>query len=802
MLRPRWRKVLRDIWGGKTRTVLVVLSITVGVFAVGATLTVQSRLASEMNQNWQRTLPHSGRVSGDGFQQDFIDSVRRMPDVADAEGRAHYFGRILGKEADGSDAKFIELNGIADFNDLRMTRFEPNTSIPGNWPPPTREIVLGTVSLNLLGVNPGDTITLQTWDNRRIPLRVSSAAWTADEAGSVFAFAATGWVTMETWEWMGFGRNFSRIFYRVKDSRLEDGDHIREVGTAIEKRLKNQGYASGGVSVPDRPNQHPAATTVNGIVALMTALGIAALGLSGFLVINTVSAVLAQHVRQIGMMKAVGARNSQLSRMYCGMVMIYGALSLLFALPLGTLGARAFVNYMGVELLNLRIGTTAPPAWVLGAQFAIALVAPLIAAMAPIISGTRKTVREAISDYGISGQSKATPDTGAARPGILVSRPLALSLRNTFRRKGRLALTLTTLILAGAVFIGVMSARQGLIRTLDIAMNYWQYDFDVNLGNAYPEDSVTRAALSVPGVSRVESWGFGGLTEVLENRKDGQSISVAAPPAETEMLKPLLLRGRWLNATDSDAMVLNTDAVKRFNGADVDDIVNVKINGVQRARIKVVGVVQGVLTGPFAYMNRPGYLKLAQFGAKTNYIVVRSNTRDAQANVAIAKLLEEQFKRANIKTNGTQQMAQTRVGIMQQFDIIIYLLLSMAILLAVVGGLGLAGTMSINVIERTREIGVMRAIGASNGAIRRIVTIEGILIGAISWAIGALLAWPFSYGIVLVLSTALEFEVFHAFSAAGTAIWLAAVLGIAAAASILPAWNASRLTVREVLAYA
>ncbi len=224
-------------------------------------------------------------------------------------------------------------------------------------------------------------------------------------------------------------------------------------------------------------------------------------------------------------------------------------------------------------------------------------------------------------------------------------------------------MTLTTLILAGAVFIGVMSARQGLIRALDIALNYWQYDFDVNLGNAYPDESVTRAALSVPGVSRVESWGFGGLTEVLENRKDGQSITVAAPPADTEMLKPLLLRGRWLNTTDTDAMVLNTDAAKRFNGADVGDTVNVKINGVQRVRLKVVGVVQGVLTGPFAYMNRPGYLKLAQLSAKTNYIVVRSNTRDAQTNVAIAKLLEGQLKRANIKTNGTEQIAQTRMGI-------------------------------------------------------------------------------------------------------------------------------------------
>jgi putative ABC transport system permease protein len=109
--------------------------------------------------------------------------------------------------------------------------------------------------------------------------------------------------------------------------------------------------------------------------------------------------------------------------------------------------------------------------------------------------------------------------------------------------------------------------------------------------------------------------------------------------------------------------------------------------------------------------------------------------------------------------------------------------------------------MSINVLERTREIGVMRAIGASNGSIRTIVVIEGVLIGAISWLVGALLSLPFSYGIVALLSTALRFEVFYAFSVFGLVIWLAIVIGIPAIASVFPAWNASRPTVREVLAY-
>ena len=112
------------------------------------------------------------------------------------------------------------------------------------------------------------------------------------------------------------------------------------------------------------------------------------------------------------------------------------------------------------------------------------------------------------------------------------------------------------------------------------------------------------------------------------------------------------------------------------------------------------------------------------------------------------------------------------------------------------------GTMSTNVLERTREIGVMRAIGASDGAVLRIVVVEGVIIGMISWFIGAALAFPIGAG----LSTAVGRVLFstplpYVFSVSGVVTWFVIVAVLAGVASFLPAWNASRLTVREVLAY-
>jgi putative ABC transport system permease protein len=168
----------------------------------------------------------------------------------------------------------------------------------------------------------------------------------------------------------------------------------------------------------------------------------------------------------------------------------------------------------------------------------------------------------------------------------------------------------------------------------------------------------------------------------------------------------------------------------------------------------------------------------------------------------LAKALEEHYESVGMQVGNTQISATERAQIESQFNVLVVFLLIMAILLAVVGGIGLMGTMSLNVMERTREIGVMRAIGATDGSIFKIVVIEGIVIGLLSWLIGAVLAYPLSVGLsnavgISILQAPLSYQ----FSLYGAGLWLVVVVILAAAASLWPARNASRVTVREVLAY-
>jgi len=168
----------------------------------------------------------------------------------------------------------------------------------------------------------------------------------------------------------------------------------------------------------------------------------------------------------------------------------------------------------------------------------------------------------------------------------------------------------------------------------------------------------------------------------------------------------------------------------------------------------------------------------------------------------MADRIDAYFRLQGFHVNQTRTGESTMKTAADSLDILVTFLLIMALLTAFVGSIGLTGTMGMNVLERTREIGVMRSIGAVDREIMRTVIVEGLVIGGISWMLGTLLSFPITY----LLSSIISSAIFHSqisihFTFTGFLFWLLVVLALSAVASILPARNAARLTIREVLAY-
>jgi len=269
------------------------------------------------------------------------------------------------------------------------------------------------------------------------------------------------------------------------------------------------------------------------------------------------------------------------------------------------------------------------------------------------------------------------------------------------------------------------------------------------------------------------------------------------------MVQPTLIEGRWLLPDDENAIVLTQTIMADEPDISVGDTITLEIND-KNGQWVVVGVAQ-VFDGPNgapAYVNLPYFARLTGDVGRVSSMQVTIEPESILESGSTLEILQETLDQAGIHVASTFTIAQIRTRTNALFDIIVYLLLAMGVLIAAVGALGLMGTMSTNVLERTREIGVMRAIGASDWAILRIVIVEGVIIGMISWVAGAALAYPLGWALTSAVGAALfGMTPPFSFSASGVFMWLGIVIVLAGVASFLPAWNASRLTVREVLAY-
>jgi putative ABC transport system permease protein len=802
LLKPRWRKVVRDLWLNKSRTVVVVLSIAVGVFAVGTIASSQIILSRDLSATYQATNPANATIlTFQGFGDDVVDAVKNIREIEEAEARQRVSLRV---ETGPDQWQILWVSAIPDFDDIKIDQFGPEA---GQWPPGDRELLIERSALPLLGVEMGDVLTIKTPDGKIKQMPITGLAHDLNAQMYTFDGVASGFITTDTLEWLGQANEYNELRIIVAENK-GDIEHIQAVTDKARDKLERAGRTIWFSFVP-QPGKHLFLDPIiQAISIMMGALALLSLLLSGFLVINTISALIAQQTRQIGMMKAVGARTRQVIAMYLVTVGMYGLLALLIAIPLGVFGAYQFsgfiASYLNFDVTNYRL-----PTEVLLAQIAVGLVVPLIAGLYPIFMGTRITVREATSEYGL-GRGKFGGNF-IDRSLLLIqqsrllrrylTRPTMLSLRNTFRRKARLALTLLTLILGGAIFITVFSLRMSLLSTMAGWLDYFQYDVAAQFGRSYRVEQIIRETKSVPGVVEAETWGF---YNVRRERPDGTSsdnLILFAPPADTKLVNPTIIDGRWLKPGDTNAVVVNTIVLRDESDIGVGDEIMLKIHGRERPW-RVVGIATGGMPMGTMFANYPYFSRINNDLGRAEWVFATINEEGLEAQTRTVRQMENRYERAGMDVNATVKVTEEMTEAEAMFEVIIVLLLIMAFLLAAIGGLGLMGTMSINVLERTREIGVIRAIGASNWSVLKIFITEGVLIGVISWAVGTLLAYPFSrllgnaIGDVF-LNSPLE----HNFSLAGVLFWLALVVLLSALASALPAWNAARITVREVLAY-
>jgi len=778
-----WSKAIHDFWHERARTVLVVLAIALGVSAFAAVLASYAILTRELDQGYLATNPASAVIRVDVADDETVKAILQNPEVSDAESRRTISAQI---KAGPVRWRNLILFVVKDYGNIRVSKLVPEK---GAWPPAAGEILIERDAFQVAKAGIGDTVIVKTANGVERSLVISGSVHDVGQAQARMENIVYGYINLATLVQLGEAPYLNQLNILVARNRFDE-DHIKRVVADVERLITSRGREVRRVEIP-APGKHPHSDLMGVLLLAMSSFGIFVLVLSGILVINLLTAMMASQVRQIGVMKAIGGTRRQIAQIYFAQALFLGIAAVVVSAPLGILGSRALCRYMAV-FLNFDINSFAVPLWVYLLVALIGLAAPPVAAAYPVWSGTRVPVRVALSDFGLSQTTFGASafDRALTRVGGTFSL-VVLAIRNSFRRRARLVLTLLTLAAGGLFFLSALNVRASLVNTLDHLFGARKFDLTVSLANPYAWEKIEKAINNTPGVTRAEGWFTTDASLAAPSQPN--RFNVVVLPPDTQLLDFDIIEGRKLVPGDTDAIVINNALAGREPAIRVGETVVLRI-GTEETTCHVVGIAREAFSPPVAYIPRHKEM--------VNSVRLSLDRADADSISLVKANLDRNLEQQGVRARSGTSKAESRFAFDEHMLMIYVFLIVMSAIIGGVGGLGLMTTMSLNVLERRREMGVMRAIGATPRIVWLMVVAEGVVIGVLSWIIAALLAWPISKGIGdflvgMVFQSRLDFV----FEPLGLVIWLLVSISLSAVASFIPAWRASRVTVREALAY-
>lgn len=792
-------KILRDIWNDKGRTLQVVLIIGIGAAALGMILGVRDLIIPMMGVMWREINPAPINLFvGPPLNEDELAILSREDGVEQIEGLSSTTLEWRLNPTDEWQQGGLTMR--ADYANQQLNMLE---LVSGEWPA-DEVLSVGQDSEAFFGIPSQGTIYIRVNETEQ-QVQLRGMVYSMFTQPAYFGGTAQFYITQEYYEKLVGSGDFNQLYVTMSEYSEEGAI---ELADQLQNKLEKQGKDSGRFLVD--PAKHFFQDQLDGLFFLLGVLAALALILGLLLVYNTVNAIIAQQVDQIGVMKAVGARTWQVVRLYFITILTYGVLALLVAIPIGVFGAWGIASWL-VNSFGADPGEFAYSTLSIQVMVLVGLLAPLLASLIPLYSGSRITVREAITTYGLS------KDTGLLvrllSKARIFSRLVLITVSNTFRNKRRVILLQIALVLSGLMFMMVIGVRDSLVFTIrDVLFEILNADITMAFEQSYRINYLEEVTLAHPEVEDVEIWGFAGGTirpAGQAESDDDEDLSIFGVPLPTRFYGYKLREGRWLDQNDEFAIVLNQDQAEEV-GVGVGDWVTIRYGEKEERDWRVVGLAFDPVLTTIAMAPRDVLLRDIGFVGRSSVVWVRTVAQDRVGQINAAKDLRAYYEDNHLDISpqrgifggiGGDATVEVVDAFINQFNFLVVLLAIMAIVVAAVGSIALSGALSLSVMERRREIGVMRAIGASSWTIFRLFIGEGIILGWLSWLIAIPLVIPACRIMVQALGDAFQIEIIYNYTPMGMIIWFVIITILSILASWLPARGATRISVRESLAY-
>lgn len=806
-----YAKIWADLWHNKSRTIQIVLIVAFGALGVGLTFGARNLTRSAINTDWTASAPSVMKISVEPpLDEEALIGLESIEGVHAVEGFAER--KIEWRPHAGEPWRAATLSTRADYAEQTMSIWDLEA---GTWPR-SNEYAIERGYDRSLGLTPGTTI--ETRVNERVRPVTITGVINNREMSQGFFPDPTFYVSHRHFADITGEARFGIVAAHL-DAFDADGRYdparAAAIDGAVQERLEKLDVDSQGLKPApptairvDNPDVHFSNGILSSVFLMLNVIGGVIVVLGILLVYTNVSALITQQVGQIGVMKAVGARTRHILRLYLQLIVVYGVLASLISVPLAVWAAHG-IKLLFLTLLDGNGQEFQVDYATVILQVVVIFGALLAASLGPLLKGARMTVREAISTYGLGGAS------GVMEALIVrtkrVSYTVLLVIGNTFRNMLRLSLTQVVLVGSGVLFIAVMGVNDTTRHTFGPALTaIHRYEITYTLQHDARSARVTQMISAQPNVRAVETWNSlnGSVRPDAQREHDpnDERATVFGMPLDTTMYAPSVLTGRWLQPGDDEAVAVHEELAAKLNVA-VGDRIILRTTAGDESTWEVVGTFFDPARDTGIYMDQQAFAAVMNRPNKTNTLFIRTvdTHPDAvtQTNIELKQFLED--SNMSVVVGGlfdVTTIAEITARRLQGLRMLISLLSIMVVVVAIVGGVGLSGTLSLSVMERTREIGVMRAIGASSRRITGLFVGEGLIQAVLSWAIATPIGLAGAYFMsTVVLPAILGDTMLYLFRPTGVLVWLAVVMVLGIAASWLPARRATRVSVRESLAY-
>lgn len=775
-------KTFRDLRHRTLRSFLTLLGITIGVAGVVAISYTARNLAAAQGAVYAAASQADISVGTGDLSPTIRNVLERLPNVALVEPRVYNFTRTA-TDLDATRWVDLRLIGVGDFGQMQINRVE---LLEGRFPG-TGEIALDASARNLLDVRLGDTIfTRARAADRPVARRLVGFTRTPAALDAAILNQATGYAPIADARKAAGLVGDNRLLIR-----LEAPDEAGATAGRISRILGGRGVPVSFITIRD-PENAEGRRELATVLLLLTAFSALGVVLSGFLVGNTVAAIMAEEMRQVGTMKALGAGRARLIRAYLLPATLLGTGGVVIGLPVGIGGGGALGTFLA-GLLGLRLPppnlATREPLLAL----AVGLGVPIVAAVIPAWRGAGTPVSALVRSYGVAAADGRRALDRLLQPVGRVSALALMALRAGGRRPARTTITVLVIAISAAAFLATQTLNSSVRGTVDALYGVYAADAYLSVGAATTvryADDLGR----LPDVARAEAWArTGGFIGPL-------GVDVWGVPTDTELYRYRLVAGRWYSGQPRE-LVVTTDLARDL-GLVPDQIIEVDI-GAERRPFTIAGIIDdestylGSTASGKLFMTVADVSGMTRYGDRANLFALALERREpTEVDAALTRI---EYATRALSTSAYAAYSD-KASTLQAVRILDLLLRAMVTIIGLVGAAGITNTLILNVTERRREIGIMRAIGARSGHLLQLLLVEGLALGLLGLALGFALGLALARALVELTGASL-FRLDFRLTPATLVATAALALGLALVASVGPGLLAARLRPIEALRY-